>query len=254
MEIADVDFQIGCLLGDDEVHLWWVDLQAVAAREEHWSRTLSSDERLRAGRFHFEKDRRFYVATRSILRQLLAGYLAIPATDLTFTYSAREKPALGGSLANCGLTFNVSHSGGIALLACTRNRQIGADVEKIRSDFDTAAIAARFFSPKEQDQLAALPVEQRHEAFFRCWTRKEAYIKAGGEGLSLPLREFDVSLEPGSRDALLATRPNASEKELWSLRDLEARPGYAAAICVSGSDWRLVEGPGSANRKMGKPD
>ena len=125
--------------------------------------------------------------------------------------------------------FNVTHSGGIALLAFTRGREIGVDVEQVRHDFDPGAIARRYFSAHEQNQLADLPAEEKVDAFFRCWTRKEAYIKATGDGLSLPLSQFDVSLVPGETNALLATRPDESEAASWLLREVPAGPGYVAA-------------------------
>ena len=137
--------------------------------------------------------------------------------------------------------FNVSHSGGIALLAFVRGREIGIDVEQVRSDFDLEAIARRFFSAHEQDQLFALAAETRIEAFFRCWTRKEAYIKATGDGLSLPLSQFDVSLASGEGNVLLATRPDASEAERWLLREIPASAGFVAAVCVQGQGWKLGE-------------
>ena len=231
-------------LSDKDVHLWRLDLQAAAANESQWLAILSSDERARAARFHFQEHRQYYTAARAVLRELLASYLAADARELVFAYSQKEKPALGGAYASRQISFNISHSGDIALLAFTRKRQIGVDVELIRQDFDTAQIAARFFSAVEQEQLAALPLEQRHEAFFRCWTRKEAYIKATGEGLSLPLRQFDVSLAPHDQDALLATRPDPMEAKRWSLRDVVVTPGYAGALCVSGTDWNLVDWSG----------
>lgn len=125
------------------------------------------------------------------------------------------------------------------MLAFTRRREIGIDVEQVRRDFDVEAIANRFFSAHEQAQLAELPTENRFEGFFRCWTRKEAYIKATGEGLSLPLHQFDVSIAAGANNALLATRPDGSEAALWSMRDIPALPGYVAALCVRGHDWHL---------------
>jgi 4'-phosphopantetheinyl transferase len=229
------------ILGSSDVHFWRVDLKAAAGEENQSLAVLSDDEQARASRFHFQVDRRYFIAARAMLRKVLAGYLAVDPGKLTFIYSPKNKPGLGGAHANDGLSFNISHSGDIALIGCTRDRRIGVDVELIRNDFDTAAIAARFFSAAEQNQLAALPPEHRHEAFFRCWTRKEAYIKATGEGLSLPLDQFDVSLAPHDQNALLATRPDELESNQWSLRDLVVAPGYAAALCVSGTNWNLVD-------------
>ena len=247
MDIADPDFSISSPLAlkPREVHLWRVNLERVAVAESRWMPVLSADEQARAARFHFHIDRQYFTATRAILRRLVAAYLHCQPGELTFIYSAKEKPALGGSCVDNGLEFNVSHSGTMALLAFTLAHPIGVDVEVVRNDFDTAAIAARFFSTVEQQQLANLPAEQRHEAFFRCWTRKEAYIKATGDGLSLPLRQFDVSLALHDQNALLATRPDETEAKRWALRDVAVKSGYAAAICVSGKDWKLVEAIGT---------
>jgi 4'-phosphopantetheinyl transferase len=231
-------------LGAADVHLWRVDLEAVASEEAQWSAILSPEEQARAVRFHFQEHRQYFTATRAILRRILASYLDCGARDLTFVISPKNKPSLGGAHANRCLSFNISHSGHIAVLAFTRNRQVGVDVEHVRRDFDTNAIATRFFSTVEQEQLASLPLEERHDAFFRCWTRKEAYIKATGEGLSLPLHQFDVCIASGSQDALLATRPETMEVRRWSLRDVAVKPGYAAALCISGTDWNLIDWSG----------
>lgn len=238
--IVDPAFELAesLSLAADEVHLWRIDLNAVAANERRWMSILSPDEQQRAQRFHFERDRQFFAATRALLRTLLAGYRNTQPRDLTFRYSAREKPSLAPPHAG-EIEFNVSHSGGAALLAFTRDRAIGVDIEKITDQRDRETIARRFFSEHEQRVLGALPVSERTEAFFRCWTRKESYIKAVGDGLSLPLDQFDVSLEVGDQNALVATRPDAGEAARWSLREVSAGEGYAGAICVRGAGWLL---------------
>ena len=241
MNITDSGFHIEAplALGEDEVQLWRVDLEAIRADESRWQEVLSSDELTRASRFHFPADRQCFVATRALLRTILAGYLATDPKRLSFSYSKKEKPSVVLPGAGVDVTFNVSHSGGIALLAFVQQREIGVDVEQVRGDFDVEAIAGRFFSAREQEQLAALPNEEKFDAFFRCWTRKEAYIKATGDGLSLPLHQFDVSVAPENGDALLSTRPDNSEAALWSLREIPAGPGYVAALCVRGREWHL---------------
>src|SRR5580658_9057041 len=241
LNIDGSNFQIGqsLQLPEDEVQLWRVDLEAVAAEESRWQRVLSPDEHTRASRYHFARDRQRFVAARAWLRMILSRYLATDASSLKFSYSKKEKPSLSPAYADSGITFNVSHSGGIALLAFTRRREIGVDVEEIRHNSDLEDIARRFFSAHEQRQLAALPDNEKVDAFFRCWTRKEAYIKATGDGLSLPLSQFDVSLAAGDTNALLATRPDRSEAGRWLLREVPGGPGYIAALCVPGRDWKL---------------
>jgi 4'-phosphopantetheinyl transferase len=241
MNITDSGFQIESplVLPEDEVQLWRIDLEALGADESRWQRVLSADEAARASRFHFARDRQRFVAARAVLRTILASYLEIDAVSLRFSYSKKEKPSLGPEHGDGDLRFNVTHSGGIALLAFTRQREIGVDVEQVRHDFEPDAIARRYFSQNEQNQLADLGPEEKVDAFFRCWTRKEAYIKATGDGLSLPLIQFDVSLVPGETNALLATRPDGSQAASWLLREVPAGPGYVGALCVQGRDWTL---------------
>jgi 4'-phosphopantetheinyl transferase len=237
----------GLALGENEVTLWRVDLESVRADESRWNEFLSSEEKQRARRFHFPEDRQRYTASRAFLRRILAAYLNTDPAGLTFSYSSKEKPSLAGSQASSRLAFNVSHSGGIALYAFTRGRQLGVDVEHIRRDFDVEPIARRFFSVIEQLQINALPQPERVEAFFRCWTRKEAYLKATGDGLSLPLSQFDVSIEENEAgqgkeaSLLLATRPDPAEAARWKLSDVPCGPGYRAAVCVRGYDWTLTQ-------------
>jgi 4'-phosphopantetheinyl transferase len=243
MNITSKDFKFPTrlLLPENNVHLWRIDLAALRTEEFDWTKTLSSDEAARAGRFRFPVDHHRYAATRGLLRKLLAGYLSADPLALNFSYSAKEKPSLSPPYSESGITFNISHSGGVSLLAFTRKREIGVDVEEVRTDFEVDTIARRFFSSKEREQLVALPREKRFEAFFRCWTQKEAYIKATGDGLSLPLSQFDVSIIPDDRDALIATRPDALEAAEWSMREVPAGPAYVAALCVRGRGWILKD-------------
>jgi len=246
MKISDPAFQpdAALVLPQDEVHLWRIDLDAVATAEQRWQQMLSQDEPARAARFHFTRDRQNFTATRACLRIILARYLGSEPAALKFRYAEKAKPSLDPSLnlsfGGNQVEFNVSHSGAMALLAFARSRALGVDIEQIRENFDPGAIARRFFSEHEQRQLDALAPPERFNGFFRCWTRKEAYIKAHGAGLSLPLDQFDVSLRPRDENALVATRPDAIEASLWSLRDVPAEEGYLAALCVRGHGWRLV--------------
>jgi 4'-phosphopantetheinyl transferase len=239
--ITDPGFQIEApfALPEDEVHLWRTDLDAIRNEESRWRELLSPDESKRADRFHFDRDRQRFAAARAVLREILAAYLEADSKSLNFCYSKKEKPSLGEAHSGSGITFNISHSGGIALFAISRGRDVGVDVEQIKGDIEVEAIGRRFFSAHEQAQLFALPAEQRVEAFFRCWTRKESYIKATGDGLSLPLSQFDVSLEVKATDALVATRPDPREAEKWLLTDVHTESSYAAALCVRGRDWTL---------------
>lgn len=240
--IADSNFEPEHQLSlvDGEVDLWGIDLDAVATGESRWRTILSPDELARADRFHFARDRQNFTATRALLRMVLGSYLGSDPSKLTFVYSDKGKPVLGANHA-LPVQFNVSHSGTRALLAISLGRDVGVDVERIRHNLDCDLLAERYFSPAEQKALAALPLSERSNGFFRCWTRKEAYIKAHGAGLSLPLDSFDVSIIRGEKSALLATRPDAGEAALWSLREVDAGEGYAAALGVKGHGWVLKD-------------
>lgn len=242
MNISDAAFQldVGIPLPENEVHLWRVDLSVLAHEEQRWGQILSADELARAARFHFSRDRQNFTATRAFLRRILASYLASDPKEFVFLYSEKGKPFLSPAHPGNQLEFNVSHSGAIALLAFARRRMLGVDVEQVRENFDHQTIAQRFFSQEELRQLALLAPSEKSRGFFRCWTRKESYIKAQGSGLSLPLHQFDVSLQPEIENALLSTRPDSAEAARWSLREIPAGTGYVAALCVRGDGWRLI--------------
>lgn len=222
-----------------EVHVWRVVLDRPEGQVRELETLLCEDERRRADSFHFEKDRKHYVVSRGALRSILGGYLERPPARLRFSYNDFGKPFLAGEGGEAGLRFNLSHSRGLALCALTRGREVGVDVEYVRADVNVAEIAPSFFSPGEVAALDSLPAHARTRAFFACWTRKEAYIKARGRGLSLPLDGFTVSLKPGEPAALLDVAGDPPERARWRLHDLEAGAGYAAALAVEGHDWRL---------------
>jgi 4'-phosphopantetheinyl transferase len=154
-------------------------------------------------------------------------------------YSANGKPSLSKEFHSSQLRFNVSHSGGTVLLAFGLDRELGVDVEQIRPDFATGEVAERFFSAKEVSALRSLPVALQAEAFFNCWTRKEAFIKAIGQGLSCPLDRFEVTLAPGEPARLVATSVADVPVSKWSMRSLNCQPGLKAALVVEGHDWKL---------------
>ncbi len=204
-----------------------------------WQQLLSDDEWSRANRFHFEEDRNAYIAARGVLRIILGQYLNAEPTQLRFTYNQYGKPFLLPETNPEKLQFNLSHSDGLALFAFTRQREIGVDLERIQRQFEFEEIAGRFFSPGEAALLHSLPDSMKPEAFFNCWTRKEAYIKAHGEGLSLPLASFDVTLKPGKPARLIRTRDSPPEATQWRLQALWPGDGFAGALAVKGNGWRL---------------
>ncbi|HEV2150490.1 MAG TPA: 4'-phosphopantetheinyl transferase superfamily protein [Longimicrobiaceae bacterium] len=225
---------------EGEVHVWSAPLDPPGEAVRRYGALLAPDERARAGRFHFERDRRRFTVARGVLRSMLGRYLGLDPRRVEFRYESHGKPALAGEPAAGGLRFNVSHSGEMALYAVAAGRELGVDVEEVRPMEDGLQIAERFFSAAEVAAFRALPAEIRDDAFFNCWTRKEAFIKAVGEGLSFPLHVFDVTLAPGEPARLLASRdPNQAER--WSLRGLpDPAPGYRAAVVVEGDGWGLA--------------
>lgn len=222
-----------------ELHVWQASLDLTARRMEGLFHGLSSDEHERAGRFHFEKDREDFVAARGILRELLGSYAGLSARDLIFSYTDYGKPVLSNSRLAGVLQFNVAHSHGIAMYAFVLGRDVGIDVECHRGDLVVEEAARGVCSPNEMEILRSLPEAQQRIAFFDCWTRKEAYIKARGQGLSLPLDQFSVSLLPGKRPELFSANGDPLEGGSWMLLDVAPRTGYSAAVAYAGSDLRM---------------
>lgn len=220
------------VLDEGEVHVWRARLDQCEETLRRLTRLLSADERERAERFYFRRDRDHFAAARGALRTILGRYAAVAPGLLRFTYNAYGKPALSGGGP---IRFNVSHSNGLALFAVTAGREVGVDLEHVRADFAGVEIAASFFSAREVAALRALPPPALAEAFFDCWTRKEAYIKARGEGLSHPLERFTVSLAPGEPAALLRTDDDPREAARWSLVELSPGEGFRAALAVEGA-------------------
>jgi len=221
-----------------EVHVWRVDLDVPIAIRSLLP-ILSEDEKLKAERFYFQKDRDRFIVGRGLLRQILSSYLGKEPNALSICYNQYGKPALNAVDDHEQICFNLSHSHGLALIAVARNRRLGVDLEYIRNDFSCEEIAERFFSPRESAILRSLPATMKTKAFFTCWTRKEAFVKATGRGLSLPLNEFDVSFIPGEPAMLLHVGWDTKESYRWSLQELSMDPSYVAALAVEGNNWQL---------------
>jgi 4'-phosphopantetheinyl transferase len=202
-----------------EVHLWTQPLDLTAHEVQRFCELLSDDERMRAARFHFERHRDRFIVARGRLREILGGYLNTDPKRIVFRYGEKEKPE------TTGLKFNLSHSGGLAVYATTRDREIGVDVEEIRTEIAHERIPARFFCSNEVTSIRTTPAEEQALAFFRCWTRKEAYIKALGVGLSIPLNSFDVSSGSIGR---------------WSIRSIDLPSPYVGAVCTEGDDYSII--------------
>ena len=213
----------------DGISIWTATLDRSEGERARWESTLSPDELARADRFHFAKDRNHYVVARGMLRALLGDYLHLDPRKLEFSYGPYGKPELSGAGATSGASFNLAHSGGLAAFAISRRRKLGIDVERIQAESAGEDIARRYFSAREVGDLQALPPEEKIAGFFRCWTRKEAYLKALGTGLQTPLDGFSVSLLPGQSAAFL----NGVERD-WCLEAFEPAKGYAGAVVYSG--------------------
>jgi 4'-phosphopantetheinyl transferase len=224
-------------LSRDELHVWRASLDPGAQAVGMFWPLLAADESERARRFRFERDRSRYVVGRGLLRVLLGRYLAADPRQIRFAYGANEKPRLAGA----GPRFNLSHSGSLALFAFSCDVELGIDIECDELDLARERIPERFFSPAEVRALRALPRSLQSRAFLTCWTRKEAFIKARGDGLSLALDSFDVTLVPGQPVEILRTAWSEGEPTEWSLMDLsDPQYGYIAAVACRGWSWRAI--------------
>ena len=210
----------------NHTHVWRVGLDLGEPNVSSLALMLAPGERQRASRFHFDRDRRHFIAARGVLRQLLARYSGHAPEDIEFCYGPQGKPELADGK---DLQFNIAHSRSVGLFAFTLGASIGVDVEAIQP-IEHDKLAARFFSAAEYAAFARVPAERRQEAFYTYWTRKEAYIKALGGGLSVPLDRFDVAA-PGESARLLVDRGDPDERR-WSLHDIDAGPAFRAALAV----------------------
>jgi len=222
-----------------EIHIWEFPLTTQYFEFAKYATLLSEDERTRASRFRFERDARRFTVARASVRSILGGYTGSAGRDLSFDYSHYGKPSLANIAAD--IRFNVSHSADLAMLAVVRGREVGVDLETIRAEVETDKLAERFFSLQERESLRAIPNQARTSAFFRCWTCKEAFIKAQGLGLSRSLESFDVEVNPERPARIVSTRPDPEEAARWSLRDVETVREYAAAVATEGpATWVRV--------------
>ena len=213
-----------------EVHVWTVELTPARAAVEQCFAVLSADERDRAARFCFEHLRDAFTLSRGILRVLAGRYLGAGPECIAFAYAEQGKPRLASP--ESPLAFNLAHSGCFAVYAFATGCDVGVDIERIRAMSDQEGIVRRFFSAEEGAEWLALDEAQRAPAFFRCWTRKEAYIKAVGDGLAMPLGGFRVSFAPGAPAQLLHAAGGPATVNQWSMHNLPAPEGYAAALAL----------------------
>ncbi len=226
-------------LANDEIHIWCTSLDQPTSLAESLICTLSADERAKAQRFYSEKDRKRFIIRRGILRMILGYYSGVEASELWFFYGKNGKPRLTDTFRNGTILFSMSSSEGLALYGFTRNREIGVDVECVRDIPDIDQIAELIFSAKEALAYHALPDHLKREAFFSCWTRKEAFLKATGDGLSRRLDEFELRVDPGKPASLPGIDGDQKSACQWSIHDLKPASGFTAAIAAQGRSWGL---------------
>ena len=221
-------------IGDREVHLWVASLEGSKENAQNYRELLSAEEKERASKYVFERDRLHFVLCRGILRELLGGYLSLPGKSIEISCGLRGKPVLAGPVQN-DLRFNLSHSHGFAVFAFSIGQELGVDAEHIREDVEAEEIAQRYFSIEERAELSRLEGADKAKGFFLCWTRKEAYLKARGDGLATPLDSFSVTLTPDAPARLVS-----EDADRWSLHSLELAKGWAAALVVQGTAARIL--------------
>jgi 4'-phosphopantetheinyl transferase len=224
----------GLPLDSNEVHIWRASLDVDSTVRDRLCAVLSAAEQERAARFAFARDRDRYAVARAILRQLLGGYLRERPQDVVFETLPDGKPIVAATGRIPGVRFNISHSHQFALFAFCLEYELGIDIEKIKPEVAFEGIENHYFSPKERAELKTLPRDLRPEGFFLCWTRKEAYVKARGEGLKVPLESFSVSLTPGNPAVL-----QSSDEQRWSLYSLDPTAGFVGALAAEGRGHRL---------------
>jgi 4'-phosphopantetheinyl transferase len=219
-------------LADKELHVWRASLNLSPALLQQMARTLNANEKERAGKFLIARAREHFVAARGIVRQLLGMYVGLDPDKVEFCYGLHGKPSLSATHSS-KVVFSVSHSQGMGLFAVAGSGEVGVDIEEVKADFRGLQIASHFFSEEEIARLAKLPPRLADEAFFECWTGKEAYVKARGQGLSIPLRNFTIGFENGKQ----LLRDEAGTR--WSCYALEPAPGFAGAVVAAGEGWTL---------------
>jgi 4'-phosphopantetheinyl transferase len=229
-----------------EVHVWIAGLDRSAEQIARMSLSLDREEIARAARFRTDEHRNRFIVSRAAQREILSGYGGVDPASITYEYSAHGKPSLRASGTGLdSIRFNVTNSVNRALVAVAWEREVGVDVEAQRTIRDAGALARRFFSPSEYAALQTMHDEAVERAFLSCWTRKEAYVKAIGLGISMQLAGFDVNVEPDEPATLLATRHDAAAAARWTMHSLDAGAGYFATLVVEGEpaavrtfEWR----------------
>ena len=227
------------LLGSD-IHVWCASLEFPPQELEGLFHLLSPDEKKRAERFYFERDRNRFIAGRGLLRTIISHYLEIEPSQIEFIYGSYGKPALKSALQDKTFEFNVSHSKDLALYIFSWDRKVGIDVEYVRPMPDTNDFAGQFFSPSESGFVNSLSGKQKDDAFFKIWTCKEAFLKANGSGLTLPINQVEISLEAEGSAILRSIGGDKTQAAPWHLETFNPVPGYQAALAVEGHMRHII--------------
>lgn len=227
-------------IGEDQVHVWRIGLDLLEQDLSKFSTILSENEANKSKKYYYEVDRIRYTVMRATVRMILGNYLGVAPGSLDIAHSHYGKPYLSNTSMAMDIHFNISHAGDLGLLAVAIGRHIGIDLEMVRLERSIESIARRFFTPEETGQLLSLPVSLRPEAFFTCWTRKEAFVKARGEGLSIPLDQFEVSFYPNDTPQLLYVRNDPGESGHWSMFHLNPGVDFVGALVVEGKNLDVM--------------
>ena len=221
------------VLAATDVHVWAAHLDLCPAALRRLAAILDEAESARATHFRSHTHQNRFIAARGVLRSILGDYLECAPDELQFEYGANGKPALIGRFVERDLSFNVAHSEDLALIAVTHIGPIGVDVEEVRPMADADQLVARFFSPRENARFHTLTADQKAVAFFNLWTRKEAWLKATGEGIAHSLNRVEVTFLPGEPARLLSLPESLESKKGWALRELLPAPGFVGAVAVA---------------------
>jgi 4'-phosphopantetheinyl transferase len=225
-------------LTSEEVHVWCVIVNHFFSQIDLFAEVLDKDEKKKADSFYFQRDRIQYITSHTILRKILAGYLHTDPSKIMYQKNEYGKPALENS-EEVQLEFNMAHSKDLALFAFALDKKVGIDIEYVNPEFTAFDIAERFFTQHENKELFGLPLEFRRRGFFNCWTRKEAFIKATGLGLSTPLNSFHVSLIPGEPAFLFHNDSARTQITEWSLKEIKLNRNYTGALCTLGAGYAI---------------
>jgi len=226
-------------LPDSDLHVWCASLNVSLEEQSYYLSLLSKDEISRAGRFYFERDRNHFIAGRGLLRSFLGSYLNLEPDRIEFVYGRHGKPALKSVGQNKTLEFNLSHSKDLALYAFSWNRKVGIDIEYMIPMADMDDFAEKYFASSESEYINSLSGKQKNEAFFKTWTCKEAFLKANGSGLTVPINQVEISFEADGV-ALTSIGSDKEQSPRWRLELLNPIPGYKAAVAIDGHDCQII--------------